>query len=96
LTRPAIQDAANVVTLEGICWEFPSNGPISPVLVFEKAPLGDLDDFIASADGAQVPLSERINICLKIAKALRILHSQRKFMRGWGFINCPFDGLTTP
>ena len=81
LTRPSIQESPNVVDLEGVCWEFPEDELVSPVLVFEKAQFGDLSHFILSSEGRQLPFSERLNICIRIGKALLLLHSQRKRTR---------------
>ena len=49
LTHPSVRNHPNIVDLEAICWEvdFAYQAPrILPVLIFQKAPYGDLESFI--------------------------------------------------
>ncbi|KAI4251527.1 MAG: hypothetical protein LQ352_004797 [Teloschistes flavicans] len=77
LTDLDIAREANIVTIEGICWEVnPLNPYISPVLVFEKAHYGNLSIFRDSGRWEQVPLEGRLTIWKQIAGACRVLHEK--------------------
>ena len=76
LRHPLIQHHQNIVNLEGICWEIPAqNQNVWPVLLLEKAQLGDLESFMLSAKGRATALHERLKICSDVANALIALHS---------------------
>lgn len=69
----------NIVQLEGICWEIESKTDrVLPVLVSEKAELGDMRRFMATEDGRNVDMDTRIKWCLELAGALHSLHSGGK------------------
>ena len=70
---------SNIVNLQGICWDVYSGGEnVWPVLVFEKAPYGDLEKFMASSDGTQLNFEKRLNILADVALAVRDLHFLRR------------------
>jgi hypothetical protein len=75
LTHPLIKNHPYIVKLEGVCWDIPGDQNISPVLVFEKAHMGDLDHFITSGIWADISVAERLSICADIGIAVRDMHS---------------------
>ena len=92
LGSPAIRRHANIIHLEGICWEvlskegqnvsrkeptLKSEGGIVPVLIFEKTKHGDLHRFMANGAGGQLSFLERLRLCSEIAKAVAEMHSHR-------------------
>lgn len=75
LSHPKIRLHQNIVNLEGICWETPQGSDkVWPVLVLEKAPLGDLKSFVASGQARLTTLDERLELCVDIASAIIALH----------------------
>ncbi len=92
LGSPTIRRHANIIHLEGICWEvlskegqnvsrkdpiLKSEGGIVPVLIFEKTKHGDLHRFVAHGAGGQLSFLERLRLCSEIAKAVAEMHSHR-------------------
>lgn len=76
LRHPLIQHHQNIVDLEGISWEIsPQSGKFWPVLILEKAPLGDLESFMFSEEGRATTIDERLALCSDIANAIITLHS---------------------
>lgn len=76
LRHPLIQHHQNIVNLEGICWEIPAQSEkVWPVLLLEKAQLGDLESFMLSAEGKAMTMHERLGICSDVANAIIALHS---------------------
>ena len=76
LRHPLIQHHQNIVNLEGICWEISSQSEkVWPVLILEKAPLGDLESFMFSEEGRATTIYERLALCGDIANAIIALHS---------------------
>jgi serine/threonine protein kinase len=75
LRYPEVYAHPNIVRLEGICWEVvrPS-GEVWPVLVFQKAELGDLRRALTLPETKDIHLDMKIAICGEVAKALRIIH----------------------
>ena len=70
-----IQFHNNVVNLEGISWDVdPGEGTVWPVLVFEKAPYGDINDFMTSDVGRELDIEKRLSLLTDIALAVRYLH----------------------
>ena len=66
----------NFIRLEAFCLEiFSEPERLLPVLVFDKFPLGNLQEFLLS--GASITFQERLCFCADIAKALSALHSLR-------------------
>ena len=64
----------------GIHWEIPSDGSDPwPVLVLEKAGLGDLWSFARSEEGRAMSIEKRLGICLDIAQAISTLHEHGMF-----------------
>lgn len=75
LSQPAIRDHTNIICLEGCCLEMLDDGKLCPVLVFEKAPLGDLEHFISSGAAESMSFEDLVDICLEIGFALETVHS---------------------
>ncbi|KAL8916132.1 MAG: hypothetical protein Q9172_006438 [Xanthocarpia lactea] len=79
LCHPKLRVHQNIVNLEGICWEVPQGSDkVWPVLVLEKAPLGDLKTFVASERARSTNLDERLELCVDIASAIIALHENSK------------------
>lgn len=67
----------NMIRLEGFCLEILSQPErLSPVLIFNNFPLGNLQEFLLS--NVSVTVNERIGFCADIARALVALHELRK------------------
>jgi hypothetical protein len=76
LLNGKIRKHPNIVDLIGICWEFQDKEhSVQPVLVFPKAPLGDLPSFLLGPNGKDSSIETRLNICVDVAKGMRSLHS---------------------
>jgi hypothetical protein len=76
LGQPSIREHPNIITLEGICWDIiPETEQVWPVLVFEKAPLGDLLVFMEQGAGNKLGLEDRLKLCIDIATAVADMHS---------------------
>lgn len=76
LGHPNIRYHANVVRLEGICWDFPEqDGAVRPVLVFEKARYGDLAQFSETRAGRNMSFEDRLKVCVNVANAILMMHS---------------------
>ncbi|CAD6584165.1 MAG: hypothetical protein ASARMPRED_001621 [Alectoria sarmentosa] len=76
LSHPLIRHHQNIVKLEGICWEIPQQGhTVWPVLILEKAQLGNLESFMSSEQGRSTTMHERLELCTDVASAIIALHS---------------------
>ena len=65
----------HLIRLEAYCCEILKKPErILPVLIFEKFPLGNLQDFLLSAEPSNITFSERLSFCADIADALSALH----------------------
>jgi hypothetical protein len=79
LENPLIRRHPNIIDLQGICWDIKSEGEdVRPVLVFERAQLGDLQMFLDSEDGRNSLFDTRIELCIEIAKAIMTMHNCSK------------------
>jgi hypothetical protein len=75
LRCPEVYAHPNVIHLEGICWEvMRPSGEVRPVLVFQKAKLGDLRRALTIPEAKDIDLDMKVTICGEVAKALRIMH----------------------
>ena len=75
LAHSNIKSHENIINVEGICWDVDSGrGTVWPVLVFEKAPYGDLKKFMASSNGRELDFEKRVTILADVAIAVRDLH----------------------
>lgn len=79
LTHPAVREHPNITSLLGICWDILPRGRVWPVLLFEKAPFGDLWSFAATEAGQKMGIKTRIKLCSDIATAIRDLHQSGMF-----------------
>ncbi|KAK4182692.1 kinase-like domain-containing protein, partial [Podospora australis] len=76
LKHPVLSMHANVVSLEGICWDISTHDHRPwPVLVFEKTEFGDLTRFSRLPLGREMGIEQRLRLCLDIAKAIKDMHS---------------------
>src|ERR1700722_17256900 len=71
LSHPVVQDHLHIVKLLGICWDIPQDDEVWPVLVFEKAHLGDLYHFAQSGKGKNLSLEDMLKICVDVGIAIR-------------------------
>ena len=78
LSHPIIREHPHIVRLEGICWDISRDDRVWPVLVFEKAHLGDLDRFVTSTEGTKLSMQDRLNLCVDIGIAIRDMHSNSR------------------
>lgn len=76
LSQPTISEHPNITRLESVCWDvYPREMKVHPVLVFEKAPHGDLAQILSSELGQALNERSRLTLCLDIARAISTLHS---------------------
>jgi hypothetical protein len=87
-----INSHPNVIRLEGIGWDVPSDGQIMPVLVFEKTSHGDLATFLSTAPGNVLNFRGRLKLCIDIGSALIALNDRSKCKR----IPCDPTAQLTP
>ncbi len=79
LSHPLIRHHQNIVKLEAISWEIhPKSHKVWPVLVLEKAQLGDLKSFMNSEEGRLTTMRDRLELCTDVASAIIALHSNCK------------------
>ena len=75
LRHVSLINHVHLIRLEAYCCEILKEPErISPVLIFEKFPLGDLQAFLLSEEGRNITFSERLGFCADIADALAALH----------------------
>ncbi|KAK5454369.1 hypothetical protein LTS15_006369 [Exophiala xenobiotica] len=76
LQNAQIRRHPNVAKLMGVCWEVDQqSGNIWPVLVSEKAPLGDLRQFLDSEQGILLSVEDRIQLCVGVMSGIQALHA---------------------
>ena len=76
LRHPELRNHDSLIRLEAYCCEILEEPEqISPVLIFEKAPLGDLQSFMLSERARSISSSVKLDFCSDIARALSALHS---------------------
>jgi len=81
LGHPLIRHRQNIINLEGICWELPlGSRKVWPVLILEKAQLGDLQSFLCSEQGRRKSFGERLSLCTDVASAIIAMHRCRKIL----------------
>lgn len=79
LGQPSFRKHPNIVTLEGICWHTPTGEErVEPALVFEKAKHKDLFRFLTTPLGQKLKFSERMHLCIDIARGLYHGHQYGK------------------
>lgn len=74
LSHHAIREHKHIVRLEGVCWDVKSSVDVSPVLVFQKTDLGDLQNFSMTEKFKGLSIHERLNFCSEIGLAIRDMH----------------------
>lgn len=76
LGSPVVRDHDNIINLVGICWDVNPDGPtIWPVLVFEKATYGNLEEFMQSDNGRRLSTSQILSLMRDVGSALACLHN---------------------
>ena len=75
LAHPSIRKHPNIVTIEGICWDFSRPSEVWPVIVLKKSRSGDLAKFMRSGKGKDLILYDRLRLCADIAEGIRVMHS---------------------
>lgn len=78
LGHPSVREHPNIISLLGICWDILPSGCVWPVLVFERAALGDLWIFAESEEGKNISIETRLKLCADVATAVRDLHQSSK------------------
>jgi serine/threonine protein kinase len=81
LANSEIRHHPNIVQLEGICWDVAPKtalGRVLPVLVYERAPFGDLSSFLEET-GRAIGTQSRMDLCFEIGQGLAIMHTKRGF-----------------
>ena len=73
LGNPVIRDHPNIINIEGICFEIDADD-VRPVLVFEKAQLGDLEQFLGTTEWNDGLFDMQLSLCADIACAIMALH----------------------
>lgn len=72
---PRVLRCPHIMLVDGICWNINSvDGVVDPVLVYERAVLGDLYYYMTSGEGRSLDVETRIKICRDIAIGLETLH----------------------
>jgi hypothetical protein len=74
LAHPSIRSHPNIVELQGICWDIPSDVEVWPALVFEKSHFGDLHSFAKLPEWRDLGINERLKLCIDIGTAIRDMH----------------------
>ena len=77
LAHPVLRQHPNIMQVVGVCFDIRHDRlpEVQPVLVFERAPLGDLGAFIASRDDTLLLVEDRLRLCSDIGSALMTLHT---------------------
>ena len=71
-----------IVKMHGISWEISKSGDaVWPVIVLEKAQLGDLDYFMTTEAGRDLSIEKKVHFCTDIASAILALHRCSMFTR---------------
>ncbi|KAL4901623.1 kinase-like domain-containing protein [Aspergillus multicolor] len=84
LCNSVVLNQEYVLQLQGICWDVPSRSSpgmlqddkVWPVLVFQKAPFGDLYRFAQGSIGQGIEFTMRWRICVEIGGALAHMQTQ--------------------
>lgn len=71
----------NIVELQGICWDVTADDEVLPVLVFEKAPFGDLYSFLKRPVGRDLSILKRLSLSVDIGTAVIHMHSHGMIIR---------------
>ena len=81
LGHPSIKTHPNIIALYGICWDVLPEGMVWPVLVFEKASMGNLKEFIRSGEGKSIAFADKLKICADISSGIRDMHANSQCSR---------------
>ena len=75
LAHPKVRWHANIVELQGVCWDIPADYEVWPILVFEKSQHGDLFNFLHSPIGRDISFTQRLELCIDVGTAIIDMHS---------------------
>lgn len=82
--EPRVLHCPHIMLVDGICWNISSaDGVVEPVLVYERAVLGDLYHYMTSGEGRSLDIEARIKICRDIAIGLETLHECGRLLHRW-------------
>ena len=81
LGNPVIWDLPNVVDIKGICFEVDA-GDAQPVLVFQKAKHGDLQQFLGTTEWIDGLFDMWLSLCVDIGCAILALHQCGMIFQG--------------
>ena len=91
LSHERIRAHENIVQLHGICWDISSDNIPWPVLLFRKADLGDLSDFMASHEGRALSIHQHAELGFDVCDAIVDMHSISQLNSFRGEIGNPTD-----
>ena len=81
LCHPLLRQHPYIIKMKGISWEISEKGDgVWPVIVLDKAPLGDLNYFLNTEEGKNLIFEKRVDLCAGIASAIRALHGCSMFI----------------
>ena len=76
LCHPLLRTHSCIIKLIGISWEVSQFGDtIWPIMVIEKAQLGDLNYFMTTHIAEKFTFEERVRLCADVASAVTALHA---------------------
>ena len=81
LGHPLLREHPNIVELQGICWDVPSD-EVWPALVFEKTQFGDLYNFLTLPVGRDLRTLERLKLCVDVGTAISDMHFNSRLSAG--------------
>lgn len=75
LVHPSFFRHENFIRIAAFCYEIHQETErILPVLIYEKSPFGNLQDFLLSENARGITFSDRLGFCADIASVLVALH----------------------
>lgn len=78
--HPLLRQHPFIAKMKAISWEISEKGDgVWPVIVLDKAPLGDLDYFMNTEAGNGLEVEKKLHLCADIASAIVALHSCSMF-----------------
>ena len=81
LCHPLLRQHPYIIKMKGISWEITEKGDgVWPVIILDKAALGDLDFFMYTEEGKNLTFEKRLDLCAGIASAIRALHGCSMFI----------------
>jgi hypothetical protein len=79
--RKSILNSPYIQRVDGVSWSLNKRNRVAdPVLMFEKAPYGDMYHFMTGGKGKSFDISDRLRMCRDVAIGLETLHNCSKFL----------------